>query len=194
MLVPHSGKNYKDWLKEAKAQEERCRPHLPMLAFDAQAVLRETVRNFDPQPPLPVHLFFSKQDNLACIQHWDDQAVIFIHVLLNHPTTPLPVYRHIILHELVHLAVPPETVKGREVAHPPAFWEMEARVCPDRSRVWAWVHFNFDACLQVQKRKERILVRRKWTRFYGKPGLAWGAPFFDTLDRMAAKLKDSRYM
>lgn len=166
-------KKYKEWLRQERIAKDRRRPWLPMLDFNADAAFRRVLRSFSPAPSVPVNIFFSLQDTLACIFTWEDRADIFIHVLLNHRSTPIEVYRHIIVHELLHLAVPPETIDDRVVAHPDAFWEMEKQKSPERRRVGAWVYINFCSCIRTEKKKERITVLRNWKHAYGKPAHTW---------------------
>ena len=173
MPVHNIEKQHKEWLKQEKIAKERSRPWLPLLDFNAGAAFSRVLDSFSPAPAVPVNLFFSIQDTLACIISCEDRAEIFIHVLLNHRSTPHEVYRHIIVHELIHLAVPPVAVDGREVAHPEAFWEMEKQKSPERHRVWTWVYCNFCSCLKTEKKNERIAVLRHWKRAYGNPGLTW---------------------
>jgi hypothetical protein len=39
---------------------------------------------------------------------------------------PLPVFKHILIHEHIHMVVPPREVVGKLRNHLPEFWEMEA--------------------------------------------------------------------
>lgn len=52
--------------------------------------------------------------------------------LLNHPQTPLDVFKFIFTHELVHVIVPHEKIDGKVVAHPPKFCDLMKERSPEK--------------------------------------------------------------
>jgi predicted metal-dependent hydrolase len=69
-------------------------------------------------------------------------AHIWLHDILNRPATPAQVFRHILIHELIHLTVEPREVDQKVTDHPPEFWEIERRLSPERKQVWHWIWFQ----------------------------------------------------
>jgi hypothetical protein len=68
-----------------------------------------------------------------------------------------------------YLRIPPVEKDGEVVQHPPEFWEAERAICPERTRAWAWIWTNLDACLKRRPRLERIDVLPGWKKVWNLP-------------------------
>lgn len=137
-------------------------PEFRVVAFDMDALLGEMRALVIPDDPRPVKVFFLVQPTLACIEIMDDRAHIKIHAALNHRRTPVEVMRYVLKHELLHMKIRPELIDGKEIGHPPAFWEAEEALVPERRVGGAWLGAAFYPCLKIEKKKERIIVKRCW--------------------------------
>jgi hypothetical protein len=126
----------------------RRSPYLPMLTFDIQALCKKIAKAHFPDLRLPVFVSFVEDETLAYVVKETDRADIFIHVLMNDPSTPRQVFHHVLTHELLHLIVPYETINGKEVSHTPTFWLHESRLVPERSVSWTWIWRSFGRCLR----------------------------------------------
>ncbi len=162
-----------DPIKIIKLERARSEPYLPMLSFDVGDVCREILQNSFPNILVPITVIFCPNDSLACIRSSSERADIFIHVLLNGPSTPIQVIRHILAHEIIHILVPPETIDGKQIIHTEAFWCYENRVVVDKSRSWAWIWTNFHNCLREDKKNERLLVKRNWKKHWHADRCSW---------------------
>lgn len=162
-----------DPVKVHKLERARQNPCLPMLSFDINSVHADAVRIHFPSLDIPVNLYFVEIATLACVLKKDIGADIFIHVILNDYCTPIQVCNHIILHELLHLIVPPEIIEGKEVSHTPMFWQQERQMIPDRSTSWGWIWTNFSMCLRKDVKAECIHVRRNWKKYANMPRCSW---------------------
>ena len=105
----------------------RCRtqPCLNFLPFAAHEMLADLHAHLFPDICHAIALYFVTRGPLACVVFSEDAATIYIHQLLNHPDTPAEVITWILKHELLHLRIPPISINGKEVQHPPRFWEAE---------------------------------------------------------------------
>ena len=145
---------------------ERCRrqPSLEFVPFSMPTLLGGIKSSLFPDVMQSVNVYFVTRGPLACIVHEDFRATIYIHQLLNNTDTPKEVVTFIIKHELLHLRIPPRTVKGKKVDHPPEFWEAERSIAPERQYSWRWIWANFMMCLKIRPRLERIDVLPSWRR------------------------------
>jgi hypothetical protein len=84
-----------------------------------------------------------------------ERHVMVFHPILNRPDVPVDVVRFIAKHELTHLVVPGP-------GHPPAFFEHELAVGPERFAVWSWVNANLDGPLR--QTRWGLAVLRSWRR------------------------------
>jgi hypothetical protein len=141
-------------------------PHLAFTSTDVPALAEQIRGSVFPTVAGPVRCFFLGGPYLGRVVHrgTGGEIAIFIHDLLNRTETPEAVFRHIIVHELIHLVVPGREVKGKLKEHPPEFWEAERRLSPHSAEVWSWVQFHFSEVLREDRRNECIRVRRGWKR------------------------------
>lgn len=84
-----------------------------------------------------------------------DRHIVVFHPALNRPGVPIEVVRFIAKHELAHIAVP-------LAGHPPAFWEKEREVGPERAAVLAWIHADLGRAFVSNA--HGLWVRRDWAR------------------------------
>jgi hypothetical protein len=110
--------------------------------------------------------FFVERGPLACVQLNLPKSTIYVHSILNHPSTPKIVIDLICKHELLHLRIPPRLVKGRLKQHPPEFSEAEASLTPERAEAWSWLSRARGSWLRPRPRLERIDVVRGWTKVW----------------------------
>lgn len=148
-------------------------PEIPFVSIDTNVVMAGLIAAHFPNLTRTVRLYFLQQPMLACVSTDDFTAEIFIHSLLNHPSTPPEVLRFIIGHELIHLVVPGETIDGKHTSHPPAFWEMEKALFPERHLCWGWVRMNFRARIRFDMKEEGTYVKQGWKRAWGAPTCSW---------------------
>ncbi len=139
-----------------------------MLSFAGAdlTLLLEDVRTclFPGLPGLPKWQFV-QATSLACIHHGPSVGMsIYLNVILNHSETPELVYRHIFIHELIHVMVPSRVIDGKTKDHPPEFWEAESRLSPDRDLAWDWLWHNLGCCLVHHKKSESVRVKRGWAQ------------------------------
>jgi hypothetical protein len=142
---------------------------LPFAAGDLDKLLVATTGDVFPALTQPPDWFFVEISHLACIwrESKNQSATIFLHPLLNRAETPKWIFRHIFVHELLHLIIPPREVDGRKKTHPAEFWEAEKQLSPDREKVWDWLWWNYGELLRNDRKNECIRVRRGWqTRMY----------------------------
>src|SRR5690348_14145783 len=104
--------------------EERAKrePLLPLLSFDLSILIAEVKAEAFPQIAIHVPYWFVKTSHLAFVTI--ENPSIFIHPLLNRSDVPRQIFRHIIVHELLHLVVPSRKVGGKRTDHPPEFWTL----------------------------------------------------------------------
>lgn len=162
-----------DPVKIRKLVRARRTPYLPMLSFDIHSICADVLKTNFPGLDMPINIYFVEDIALACIVNKNDSADIFIHVLLNDPSTPIQVCKHIVTHELIHLIAPCEMINGKEVSHTPAFWQHEMQMVPERSISSVWIWRNFFLCLRRNKQEEGIRVKKNWKTFANKNRLPW---------------------
>ena len=112
--------------------------------------------------------------------------MISLHSLFNHPDTPELVVRHILIHELLHIEIPPRELREGEldprvsrkkrskpqeklgpISHPAEFWVRERALSPMRLVALKWIFEAFGGRLKYREREEGIWVRR-WRSEYGR--------------------------
>jgi hypothetical protein len=152
----------------------RRSPYLPMRTFDIQTLCKKIAKAHFPDLRLPVFVSFVEDETLACVVNETDRADIFIHVLMNDPSTPRQVFHHVLTHELIHLIVPYETINGKEVSHTPTFWLHETRLVPERSVSWTWIWRSFGRCLRRDHKNERMCVTKNWKSYANSSRPSWG--------------------
>lgn len=102
-----------------------------------------------------------KAPALASIQlNWEEGPLIQISTLLNEPDTPYEVMEHIIIHELLHIEVPPREIDGKHVSHPPEFWERERALSPQAGKAMEWIFLRFFSDLKIDRKNECLFVKR----------------------------------
>jgi hypothetical protein len=148
------------------------RPCLELLRFSSRELLHRIRESEFPDVVRPVSLRFVDCGPLACILHGDDYATICVHQLLNHHETPEDVVAMVIRHELLHLRIRSVWNDGVEDQHPPDFRAAEAMISPDRHLAWCWIHANFEPCLRIRRRIQRIDVSRDWRKFWCRQRLS----------------------
>jgi hypothetical protein len=79
---------------------------------------------------------------LGCISYDTQTApsLICLHEMLNSPDVPHQVFRHILIHELIHLIVAAREIDGKMTSHLLEFWELEKDFSPDRRGGVALAH------------------------------------------------------
>src|SRR5437868_5011584 len=93
---------------ERAIELDRMQRQWPFLSFacaDLTAVLASTARELFPEISRPPYWFFVEFGYIGCIarERGSQERVIYLHLLLNRPETPLYVFRHIFIHELLHV-------------------------------------------------------------------------------------------
>ena len=139
-------------------------PVLPFVAFNiarridcALELLAEFII------PRPV-LYFRDQQTLACIATAERQPVIEVHDIINIAELPLVAFDHILIHELLHLVVPPREIEGKMKSHPPEFWKLERRFSPRSDDVWQWLNLRLFGELVRDEAREEVRVKRGWRK------------------------------
>jgi hypothetical protein len=136
-----------------------------MLSFactDLTALAEEIQKNSFPSLEGPPGWLFGESGGLACIVKTAPVPTIYIHPILNRSETPEYLFRHVFIHEMLHLTIPAREVDGKQMDHPPEFWEAERDLSPERRLAWNWLWFNFRVFLVSNKREECTRVRRNW--------------------------------
>ena len=155
--------------EERKLWQARVRPNLHLTPFVVCDILASVRMQHFPELRQRIDFFFVDRGPLACIWAGADGARIYAHQVLNRSDTPPEVIGLICKHELLHLQIPPLTVAGKEVQHPPEFWVRERAICPERRAAWTWVWTNLWDCLKHRPRLERIDVLPKWRESWSRP-------------------------
>jgi len=158
-----------DIIESRKLELARSQPNLSFLPFSALGLLVEIHTDLFPDVGHAVQLSFVTKGPLACIAHASEYASIYIHQLLNHSETPVAVIGLILKHELLHLRIPPTIEDGKEVQHPPAFWEAERAIAPERHSAWTWIWENLWSCLKRRPQLEGIDVLSTWKQVWSQP-------------------------
>ena len=156
-----------------KWEKQRLQPHLPMVSFDIKGLLKEVIISVSSVPDVPTEIFFCANKSLAGLVQDDSKSDIFFHLLLNDSRTPIQVCRHIIVHELIHMIIPPRTIDGKLINHPEEFWECEKRISPERNESWRWLNCNFSSCIKSIVKSERTIVLRTWKKVIDAEWCSW---------------------
>ena len=144
----------------------RCQPGLCLMGFSLWKTLDEIWACHFQDIEVRPDVFFIERGPLACIQPDFPRPTIYVHNILNHPTTPRIVINLICKHELLHLRIPPELVNGHLKQHPPGFREAEESLTLDWAEAWHWLFRARGRWLKPRPRLERIDVRRSWTEIW----------------------------
>ncbi len=160
---------------------------LELVRFDTTELLREIERTLFPKLSSDVSCHYGHIPNLGCVHKVsENRYVIVLHSLFNHPDTPEVVVRHLLIHELLHIEIPPRELregeldprvsrkKGAEpqeplgpIVHPAEFWVRERALSPERLLAMKWIFEAFGGRLKYREREEGIWVR-KWRSEYGR--------------------------
>ena len=152
--------NFKDWRRRKKLNVKVLQPHLPVRGSEISALLRQVISLHFPEMTSP-GVFFGRTPTLAHIENAqsEGESSIWIHNALNDPATPEYVFSFVLKHELLHRRIHPREIEGKWLAHPPEFWDAEARIAhSERSRAWQWIYANFGEALQKDCEHECIWV------------------------------------
>ena len=156
-------------LREAqRLAQARRRPHLPLTSFPLRNLLAESQAAHFPGEPRTVDLWFIDRGSLASVAYDEHAAHIYLHQVLNHPGTPPEVFRLVFCHELLHLRIEPAEVDGKRVQHPPAFWQAERQLCPERTAAWCWIWHNLGDCLRQRPKVQRVDVLSNWRAVWSR--------------------------
>lgn len=139
-------------------------PELPAFGDQLDRSLARARARLPAVAPGEVQVWIRRQPTLACVFRQSRPVVIHLHSVLNHKQTPPEVLEFILIHELIHLAVPPRAVDGKLSSHPPEFWEFERRAAPERPVAWYWIWSMLWEVLREDKQAETIWVKRTWKK------------------------------
>ena len=160
---------------------------LELVRFNTTEILRELQRTIFPKLSCHVTCHYGRIPTLGCVNRVGvDRYVISVHSLFNHLDTPELVIRHILIHELLHIEIPPRPLRDGEVDprisrkrgevpqepldpihHPAEFWVRERELSPDRIVAMRWIFEAFGGRLIYRAKEEGIWVR-KWRSEYGR--------------------------
>jgi hypothetical protein len=145
---------------------QRIPPMLSFASVDLAALLNELQTKLFPEPGLTVEWYFIPSRHLACVSRKPGTATIWIylHPILNSADTPDYVFRHIFLHELLHLKIPPAVHDGRRTDHPPEFWDALQALSPESASVSEWLWTTHWQVLVRDRKNECLRVRRGWRK------------------------------
>lgn len=159
---------------------------IELVRFDTTRMLADIQRSIFPKLTARVTCQYRHTPTLGFIRKFgDDRYAISLHSIFNHPDTPELVIRHVLIHELLHIEVPPRGLREGEVdprisekrtrrakkdlgliSHPTEFWEREKEISPDRKLAMGWILEAFSDRLEMHSEEECIKVK-KWRREYG---------------------------
>lgn len=137
-------------------------PELPVFGDQLDRSLARARARLPAVAPGEVQVWIRRQPTLACVFRQSRPVAIHLHSVLNHHQTPPEVLEFILLHELIHLAVPLREVDGKLTSHPPEFWELERRIAPERPAAWYWIWGTLWEVIKEDKEAEAIMVKRTW--------------------------------
>ena len=151
---------------EQKLRRARSQPNLAVTRFDPTEVLRECCRQRFPGLTTRVACYFADEGPLACIVPVEESGVarIYLHNVLNHGSTPGLVVRHLLIHELIHLVLPPRETDGCEEQHPPDFWRVEDALSPEAPVARSWLCDNVPEALLIGAHHECVPPKRSSER------------------------------
>lgn len=160
---------------------------LELVRFDTNGLAREIQCSLFPMVSSHVTCRYGLIPTLGFVERvGENRHAISLHSMFNHPDTPELVVRHILIHELLHLEVPPRALREEEldpriskkrrqeaqetlgpIVHPAEFWVRERELSPDRIVAMRWIFEAFRGRLLYQGRSEEIRVR-KWRHEFGR--------------------------
>lgn len=156
-------------LREAqRLAQARRQPNLPLTAFPVRGLLAEIQLAHFADEPRTINVWFIARGSLASVAYDDQAAHVYMHQVLNHPGTPAEVFRLVFCHELLHLRIEPAEIDGQRVQHPPAFWQAERQLCPQRTAAWCWIWHNLGDCLRQRPKLQRIDVLPSWRTVWSR--------------------------
>lgn len=157
---------------------------LELVRFDTSALLAEIRAALFPEITSRITCLYGSIPTVANITKLrPERHVISLHTLLNHAGTPELVIRHILIHELLHIEIPPRELRAEEIdprlplkrsrkpqeplgplSHPPEFWERERLLSPERDVVMEWIHDAFGIWLKRDERTDGLWIRPGWKK------------------------------
>lgn len=164
-----------DYREESRLARARSQPHLWFTPFSVRDILDQIRREHFPELTATIHVWPVNKGTLACVTTGGASVNIYVHQLLNHSDTPAEVMSVVCKHELLHLRIPPLSDGKRTVQHPPAFWEAEKVLSPERGVAWCWIWINLGQYLKKRPRLERIDVRPAWKEKWNRRMLSISA-------------------
>lgn len=152
---------------------------LELVRFDTNQVLRELQHSLFPSVSAHVTCHYGIVPALGYVRKvGEGRYAISLHSMFNHPETPELVIRHLLIHELLHIDIPPRPLREGEfdprvprtkrgeaheplgpITHPAEFWVRERELSPDRIVAMRWIFEAFGGCLKYRGREEGIYVR-----------------------------------
>ena len=157
-------------LKHSRAlrhqNQARKTPLLVFTAIDMVGMADALRQELFPTVAICPEVIFVNGSFLGCISRGipTPESLICLHQILNRPDIPEQVFRHLLIHELIHLVVAPREVDGKSSTHPPEFWQLEHNLSPERHWVWEWLWDQFSSCLMIDRKNECIKVKRDWRK------------------------------
>ncbi len=158
-------------------------PELELVSFNTSELLSRIRAAHFPHFTSQISHLYTTIPTLASITTLQPKRhIISLHSILNHPTTPEPVIRHILTHELIHIEIPPRELRHDEddprprgrrgrrtshtplgkISHPPEFWQREATLSPESSSAMEWIYLELGPYIKVDPVAERICVKPNW--------------------------------
>lgn len=139
-------------------------PEIPIFDFDLYELNERAMGIVGHDRPKPDVLIIDKPF-LASVQTDLKVPSIELHPLFNVVWLPKEVMEHVLIHEHIHLLIPPREVKpGKMKSHPPEFWEVEHGISPLSGAVWTWMYMEWPGLLTRDEKAEGIRVNRGWKK------------------------------
>jgi len=156
---------------------------LELLSFNTGGILSAIRQSAFPNLTAEVSHLYCVRPTLASISKINpERYVISLHSILNTHKTPEYVIRHILIHELIHIEIPPrdlipgeddprlkEKRRGKRdcpplgpISHPPEFWERESGLSPERESAMGWIIEQLWSFIKLDSQAERIEVKPNW--------------------------------
>lgn len=162
--ITHEWERYRSWGAYRRALENERKSELPWFSFNVYDALESCRKKVPGIPEHPVALFFSPSRTLANIDTRPDSCRILMHSLLNRADVPREVIEYILLHELVHLVVPPREIEGKLKSHPQEFWELANGISGQGDIVWGWIWLATMGISKGDEEHECIFIKPSWKR------------------------------
>ena len=147
-----------------RALEDEQKSELPWFSFNVYDLLESCRKRIPGLPEHQVALYFSPSRMIACINTTPGSCRIRMHSVLNRPDVPREVIEYILLHELVHLVVPPRAIDGKMKVHPPEFWEFAQSVSGSGQIIWSWIWLVIMDFAQKDEEREGIYIDKTWKK------------------------------